>query len=124
NTVPVSHRFPLITGAYNYPSSGIAFTAIHTFDPTLVNEITAGVTRYTQNPFVPDSGSLARVNRTTLGINFPQFHPELNPLNVIPNATFGDVQSAPGIAWETRWIFYGTKTSKSISDNLTKVYGR
>ena len=124
NSFPVSNRFPLITGAYNYPSSGIAFTAIHTFDPTLVNEITAGVTRYTQNPFVPDTGSLARVNRATLGINFPQFHPELNPLNVIPNATFGDVQSAPGIAWETRWIFYGTNTSKSISDNLTKVYGR
>ncbi|HWB85274.1 MAG TPA: carboxypeptidase-like regulatory domain-containing protein [Bryobacteraceae bacterium] len=124
NSFPVSNSFPLITGSYNYPSKGIVFTAIHTFDPTLINELTAGIMRYTQSPFVPDSSSLAQVNRQTLGINFPQFHPELNPLNVIPNATFGDVQSAPSIAWEVRWIFYGTNTPKSVSDNLTKVYGK
>jgi hypothetical protein len=123
NSFPVSNTFPLIQGSYNYPSKGLVFTAIHTFSPTLVNELTAGIMRYTQDPFAPYSSSLARVNRATLGINFPQFHPELNPLNVIPNATFTDVQSPPSIAWEGRWIFYGTDTPKSFSDNLTKIYG-
>jgi len=124
NSFPVSNSFPLITGAYNYPTKGIVFTMIHTFNPTLINEVTIGVTRYLQNPFVPNPASLDRVNRAKLGINFPQFYPELNPLNVIPNATFGGVQTPPTINWEGRWIFFGTDTEKAFSDNLTKIYGK
>jgi hypothetical protein len=99
-------------------------TAIHTYSPTLINEFTAGVTRYVQDPFVPTQASLAKVDRATLGINFPQFYPQLNPLNVVPNSTFTDVQDAPSVAWEGRWIFFGTLTAKSVSDNITKVYGK
>ena len=123
NTFPVNNTFPLITGSYSFPTRGIVATMIRTFNPTLINEVTAGVNRYLQHTFEPDPSSLDRVNRAKLGINFPQFHPELNPLNVIPNATFGGVQTPPSIAWEGRWIFFGTDTQKTVSDNLTKVWG-
>ena len=97
---------------------------IHMFSPTLVNEITFGVNRYRQKEFQPDAGSLDKVNRAKLGIDFPQFFPQFNPLNVIPNATFGGVQNAPSIAWEQRWIFFGTNTPYTLSDNISKVSGK
>jgi hypothetical protein len=123
NTFPVSNTFPLLGGSYEFPSRGAVATLIHTFSPTLVNELTAGVNRYRQKDFQPDAASLDKVNRAKLGIDFPQFFPQLNPLNVIPNANFGGVQNAPSVAWEQRWIFFGTDTPYTVSDNLSKIYG-
>ncbi|HYP06276.1 MAG TPA: carboxypeptidase regulatory-like domain-containing protein, partial [Bryobacteraceae bacterium] len=125
NQFPVSNSFPLITGSYDYPSKGLVTTLIHTFSPSLINEFTAGVNRFDQRPFKPDAASLDRVDRTKLGVNFPQFFPELNMHNVIPNVNFGSgISNAPNIAWEQRWIFFGTNTPYTISDNLTKIYGK
>ncbi len=125
NTFPVNNTFPLITGSYEFPSRGAVATLIHTFTPTLINELTFGVNRYRQKDFQPDASSLDKVNRTKLGIDFPQFFPQLNPLNVVPNMVFGGVQNAPGSPlWEQRWIFFGTNTPYTVSDNLSKIYGK
>src|SRR5712691_5313549 len=120
---PVNNTFPLITGSYEFPSRGAVATLIHTFNPTLINELTFGVNRYRQKDFQPDQSSLDKVNRTKLGIDFPQFFPALNPLNVLPNANFGGVQNAPSVAWEQRWIFFGTNTPYTVSDNISKIVG-
>src|SRR5712691_2889877 len=124
NGFPVNNPFPLLTGSYEFPSRGVVGTLIHTFNPTLINEVTFGVNRYRQKDFQPDPGSLDKVNRTKLGIDFPQFFPALNPLNVIPNANFGGVQNAPSVAWEQRWIFFGTNTPYTVSDNISKIAGK
>ena len=124
NGFPVNNTFPLITGSYSFPSRGAVATHIHTFSPTLINEITAGVNRYRQHNFVPDPESLDRVNRSKLGIDFPQFFPQFNPLNVIPNMRFDGVQNPPtSPLWEQRWIFFGTNTPYTLSDNLSKIHG-
>ena len=100
-------------------------TLIHTFNPTLINEFTFGVNRYrAAHLSCPTKPRWTRVNRAKLGIDFPQFFPQFNPLNVIPNATFGGVQNAPSIAWEQRWIFFGTNTPYTLSDNISKIYGK
>jgi hypothetical protein len=122
NGFPISNTFPLLTGTYKAPAYGGAATLVHTFSPTLVNELTAGVDRFTQTLYV-DQSSIARASRSALGVNFPQFYPQNNPLNVLPGATFGGVQNAPSIAWEPRFPFFGTDTIKSVSDNVSKVYG-
>jgi hypothetical protein len=125
NAFPVSNPFPLMTGSYEFPSRGAVGTLIHTFDPTLVNELTFGVNRYRQKDFQPDPSSLDKVNRGKLGIDFPQFFPQFNPLNVIPNMSFGGVQNPPSSPiWEQRWIFYGTNTPYTLSDNLSKIAGK
>ncbi|MCU1325154.1 MAG: hypothetical protein JWN34_524, partial [Bryobacterales bacterium] len=122
---PVNNPFPLITGSYDFPSRGAVATLIHTFSPTLINELTFGVNRYRQKDFQPDQSSLDKVNRAKLGIDFPQFFPALNPLNVIPNMVFGGVQNGPGSPlWEQRWIFFGTNTPYTLSDNISKIAGK
>lgn len=125
NGFPVNNPFPLLTGSYEFPSRGVVGTLIHTFSPTLINEVTFGVNRYRQKDFQPSGGSLDKVNRSKLGIDFPQFFPQFNPLNVIPNMTFGGIPNLPGSpTWEQRWIFFGTNTPYTLSDNLSKIYGR
>lgn len=124
NGFPINNTFPLLTGEYEFPSRGLVTTLIHTFNPTLINELTVGVNRYAQHTFRPYQESVDRANRAKLGIDFPQFFPNLNPLNVIPNTTFGGVQSAPSVAWEQRFIFFGTNTPWTISDNVSKIKGK
>jgi hypothetical protein len=125
NAFPVNVNFPLMTGLYEFPSRGLVGTLIHTFSPSVVNEFTFGVNRYTQNTFKPDQSALDRVNRAKLGIDFPQLFPELNPYNVIPNLSFsgGGLQNPPSVTWEQRWVFFGTNTPWTISNNLSKIYG-
>src|SRR5689334_5134541 len=72
NGFPVNNTFPMITGSYEFPSRGAVGTLIHTFNPTLINEVTFGVNRYRQKDFQPDAGSVDKVNRSKLGIDFPQ----------------------------------------------------
>jgi hypothetical protein len=114
-----------MTGSYEFPSRGAVGTMIHTFNPTLINELTFGVNRYRQKDFQPDKESVDKVSRSKLGIDFPQFFPQFNPLNVIPNMTFGGIPNLPGSpTWEQRWIFFGTNTPYTLSDNLSKIYGK
>jgi hypothetical protein len=82
------------------------------------------VNRYRQKDFQPDASSLDKVNRAKLGIDFPQFFPQFNPLNV-PNMSFGGVQNPPSSPiWEPRRIFYGTNIPYTLSDNISKTAGK
>jgi hypothetical protein len=101
---------------------GAVGTWIHTFGPTLVNELTAGVFNNYQNQIIP-AASAAANDRSTLGIDIPQFFPANNPYNILPNATFGGVPNAIGLSYESRFPFWGTDTETNFSDNLSKVLG-
>ena len=113
-------QFPI---KYQIRSAGLVATVIHTFDPTLVNEFTVGVNRALQTVDPLNQAGLDRNDRTKLGLNLPQFHPEINPLNLIPNATFGGVVGAPQLNIEQRFPFFGTNNIWNWSDNLSKVRG-
>jgi len=113
-------QFPI---AYQIESRGLVSTLIHTFDPTLVNEFTFGVNRALQTVRPLNQAGLDRNDRRKLGLELPQFHPEINPLNLIPNATFGGVQNAPQLNIEQRFPFFGTNNIWNWSDNLSKIRG-
>lgn len=119
---PVNNTYPQLTGSYEAPAKGGVATLIHTFSPTLVNELTFGVNRMTQTLHI-DPASATANSRAALGVNFPQFYPQNNPFNVLPNASFGGVSSAPSISWESRFPFGGTDDIWNVSDNLAKTYG-
>jgi len=115
-------QWPHLPMTSEQPTKGVVGTLIHTFSPTLVNELTLGVSRFRQYQEIPDS-SLTGNSRTGLGINFPQFYPQDNPLSILPNVTFGGVPSALNLTYEGRFPFVGTETESVWSDNLAKVYG-
>ena len=121
--VLASSSWPQLPIKYEIRSKGLVSTLIHTFNPTLVNEFTFGVNRALQtvNPLTQEG--LDRNDRRKLGLDLPQFHPQINPYNLIPNATFGGVQNAPQLFVEQRFPFFGTNNIWNWSDNLSHIRG-
>ncbi len=63
-----------------------------------------------------------RINRATIGFNVGQFHPELNPRNVVPKVTFS-VANAPNFTFDNRLVDQGEAWLTSARANLTWIKG-
>jgi len=118
----VNAGYPLLGTTWWTHSLGIVTTWIQTFSPSLVNEATFGFNRGVQDN-VPFEGQLQNVVRTNIpGVkDFQQFHPEINPMNIMPSANFG----SPGqsISVDNRFLFHGNNTLMNVTDNLSWVKG-
>jgi len=73
--------FPVLGTLYNPKAFGWGTTWVQTFSNSLVNEATVGFTKgiTEQTPYAAD---LENVNSSKIG--FTQFHPEINPLKIMP----------------------------------------
>jgi hypothetical protein len=66
----------------------------------------------------------AKTNRQLTGYTVSQFHPELNPRNVLPRVNFGGITGgAPNFTYDTRLIDKGQGWLSSVRSNLTWVRG-
>src|SRR5262245_35098972 len=117
---PIWPQFPI---KYQIRSKGLVSTLIHTFNPTLTNEFTFGVNRALQTVDPLNQDGIDKNDRTKLGLALPQFFPAINPLNLVPNATFGGISNAPQLNIEQRFPFFGTNNIWNWSDNLSKIWG-
>ncbi|MCX6628589.1 MAG: carboxypeptidase regulatory-like domain-containing protein, partial [Candidatus Solibacter sp.] len=77
-----------IVQAYNTTNPNIAGNVTYMASPTLVNEFSVGLARWTEDQLIAGS-ELAKLQRDKLGIKLGQLYPANNPLNVIPGASFG-----------------------------------
>ncbi len=119
-----SNVWPQFPINYQIDSRGLVSTLIHTFTPTLTNELTFGINRALQTVNPLNQGGIDKNDRVKLGLELPQFNPSINPLNLIPNATFaGVIQNAPQLNIEQRFPFFGTNNIWNWSDNLSKIWG-
>lgn len=116
-------NWPLIRTVYDVPSKGGLIALQQSLSPTLIHEFSFGTTRGVELGSAANSAAVDRVSRQKLGMTLSQFHPNLNTLDLIPNATFGGVPNAANIAFESRYPFFGANNLFDITDNLTKVQG-
>lgn len=123
NFVLASSSWPQLPIEYQIKSRGIVSTLIHTFSPTLINEFTFGVNRALQTVDPLNEQGLQRNQRDVIGLNLPQFFPQANPRNLIPNANFGGVPNAGVLNIEQRFPFFGTNNIWNWSNNLSKIAG-
>jgi hypothetical protein len=123
NFVLASNVWPQFPIKYQIKAEGLVSTLIHTFDPTLTNELTFGVNRALQTVEPLNQAGIDKNDRNKIGLALPQFFPTINPLNLIPNATFGGVPNAPQFNIEQRFPFFGTNNIWNVSDNLSKIRG-
>ncbi len=124
NFVLASNVWPQFPIEYAIQSAGLASSLITTASPTLVNEFTFGVNRALQTVLPLNQEGLDRNDRTKIGLALPQFNPQINPRNLIPNATFGGIPNAPQLNIEQRFPFFGTNNIWNWSDNLSWIKGR
>jgi len=120
--VLASSSWPQLPIKYQIRSAGMVSTLIHTFSPTLVNEFTFGVNRALQTVDPLTDAGLARNVRSNVTPNLPQFFPQANARNLIPQANFGGVPNAGVLNIEQRFPFFGTNNIWNWSNNLSKIF--
>src|SRR5581483_26416 len=101
----------------NHPTTAsIRYTRI--FKPTLLNEFrVGGLTQPVDTSATAED--LETNQRDAVGFAAGQLFPGANPLNVVPNATFGGVTGAAKLSLESRFPRYNRYQVLSFSDNLT-----
>lgn len=120
NTWSGDTGFPHINVTEKEPADGLVGTYLHTFNSTTVNEVTIGVSHFSQAT-IPSAASITANNRATAGITIPQFYPKNNLYNVPPNTSFGGIANAWNIGFESRFPFTGSDQDWVYTDNLSKV---
>lgn len=88
----------------------------------LVNEAAFGVRHQTEQFHPVSERDWSRIRRAELGYTLGQFHPELNPHDVVPKVTFG-VTNAPNFTFDNRLVEKGQGWLTSFRDNLTWTRG-
>ncbi|MBS1859502.1 MAG: carboxypeptidase regulatory-like domain-containing protein [Acidobacteria bacterium] len=93
------------------------------FSPTLISETSVS---YSWRPWnaTADPADLKANRRDTVGYTAGQFNPSINPLNLIPQASFGGVPNAANLTMDSRFPLTTGHDITTFSSNLTKVFTR
>ncbi len=109
---------------YNDISSTATLSTTHIFSRSMVLEASMGVSHWTEASKPGLNPEFAqRLNRFTSGVNIPQFHPENNPLNLVPQADFGGISQPPSATYAGRFPIQGVETIFTWNAVLTNVRG-
>ncbi len=100
----------------------VSFTRV--ISSSMVLEASARVTRWTENGAPLSDARVKQLNRSTAGFNVPQLYPGGNPLNLVPNATFGGVTGAISTSLNARFPLRGAETPGFSDLTLTKTNGQ
>jgi len=76
-------------GTYLFGDNSISLGYTRVFGGNKVNEMSGGVGRRSEGFGVVSDADWSRLRKADVGYSLGQFHPELNPLGLIPRANFG-----------------------------------
>jgi hypothetical protein len=117
--------WPQMPTKYEIDTVSYVNTVLHTFTPTLFGEFTVGVNWAHQYTSPLDDAARDANDRRLVLPGMPQFFPQANPLNIVPQAQFGG--GVPGnllqFGIEQRFPFFGFNTLFNVSGNITKLKG-
>jgi hypothetical protein len=117
--------WPQQPSKYEIDTVSYVSTLLHTFNNSTFAEATVGVNWSHQYTSPLDQASQDANDRTKVLPSFRQFFPEANPLNSMPQASFGGglPGSIASFNVESRWPFFGFNRLWNFSGNLTKIAG-
>ena len=122
--VGISANWPQFDYSYSLGGRSLSTNLTTIINPRTVNEFTFGVNRGIQDRKPLNDQALAQNQRATHGLSgLGQFHPEINPLGILPNATFGGVPNAINLATEIKFPFLGRNNIWNYTDNLSAIRG-
>src|SRR5262249_6837256 len=91
------------------------------FSPVLINEVNISYIDRPWNNSV-EASEVRRNQRDAVGFRTGQFFPSINPLNLIPNATFGGVTAPGALALESRFPLTTGHWNFTFADNLSRTF--
>ena len=118
----MSNAWPQLAATSVYRGVALIGRYNHVFSPTLVNEFNVGVS-YRQIAEAFDPASLRTNQRNSVGYTAGQINPSSNPLNLIPDATFGSIPSAAPLQIDYRFPTATSEPTYQFVDGLTKITG-
>jgi hypothetical protein len=108
---------------YTFTDNGITGNWAHIFSSNMVNEASLSVRHSVEKGPPLSEEELNALRSATYGFTLGQFFPQLNPLGVLPLATFGGVTNSPQIAYDGRFPLRGADTLISFNDTFTLIRG-
>jgi hypothetical protein len=114
-----------LPATYTDNTEGLVLSVTHIFSPTIILETSADMSIFTEGSNPLTQAALTRVTKTTSGVNTPRLYPQNNPLDLVPQASFGGITSSPSISYEGngRFPYYGADYPTTERATLTKIYG-
>ena len=70
-----------------------------------------------------DHGGINNFVRSNLGMTLGQLYPQNNPLNLVPQASFGGVPSPAAITYDGRTFLHGADTVFDFTDTFSWIRG-
>ena len=123
NNVPAgSTKWGWLPATYAPKSSTLNLAGTHSFSPTLFLEVSMAGSRWTEAAH-PQQQFLDAKNRSLKGITLPQLHPEINPLNLLPQSSFGGITNPPNVTYDGRFPIRGVENVLTWTGTVTKVHG-
>lgn len=117
-----TQNFPLAVKTYFTHSTFTSGRWLHIFTPNMLNEALFGFLQQNAGDIVPSS-ELAKEVRSNVGFNVGQFFPSANPLNVLPNTTFGGITNAAVVGIESRFPLVNHYHLYNFTDNFSYTRG-
>jgi hypothetical protein len=109
---------------YTFTDDGILGNWTRIISNTIVNEASVGVRHSVEDGPPLSDAELNKMKRSTYGFTLGQFHSELNPLGVIPRASFGSVPAgSASITYDGRYPLRGADTVISSGDTISIIHG-
>lgn len=121
-TVPTATNWPQMVKTYRLHGQGYILRYTGVLSPTLINETSFGWTRRPEGNSAVEE-EIRRNQRSTVGFTAGQLNPSVNPLEMVPNATFGGIQNSANLNMEGRFPFYQRLHAFNLTNNLTKTAG-
>jgi len=115
-------NFGWLPSEYNPIARFVAIEGQHIFYPTLIFETRFVASRWTEGNH-PKAAIVATRSRPGTGINLPQLDPQNNPLQILPQATFGGVSNPANPTISSRYPITGVENVFIVNPILTKVAG-
>jgi hypothetical protein len=107
---------------FSAPNKALATRYNRIISPSAINEFHFGWLRNPEKHTVKDE-ELRRNQRDAVGFRAGQFHPEINPLGIIPNATFGGVPNPATFSINGRFPADNRYDIVNWSDKITVTRG-
>jgi len=105
---------------YTFKDASLILNYTRTLSAALVNEVSVGYRHSTEAGSALTQDGLDAVTRSQINYTLGQFHPSINPLGIIPTASFtGAIQNPAAITFEGRFPLTGADTFVTVNDTVS-----
>ncbi len=110
---------------YEYRTEAYAGAYTRTFSPTVVNEFNFAYSKVQELGTLREGDNLDNVRRERYGLEgLGQLFPDVNPLHLIPQMSFGGLPNSPTTSFDPRTPIAAADLRYWLTNNLSWVKGR